>query len=132
MLRNFIFEVCKCEANWQMGDLIGKMVNEIKTEVGKSKAVIGLSGGIDSSVATAIAARALNERLTAVFVDHGFMRLGEPEEVRNAFKNFKLNFVTANAQERFIRKLDNVADPERKRKVIGEEFVRVFEEIADK
>ncbi|TRO42477.1 glutamine-hydrolyzing GMP synthase [Candidatus Bathyarchaeota archaeon] len=132
MLRNFIFEVCKCEANWQMGDLIGKMVNEIKTEVGKSRAVIGLSGGIDSSVGTAIAARALNERLTAVFVDHGFMREGEPEEVRNAFKKFKLNFVTANAQERFIKKLENVADPERKRKVIGEEFVRVFEEIADK
>jgi GMP synthase (glutamine-hydrolysing) len=132
MLRNFIFEVCKCEANWQMGDLIGKMVNEIKTEVGKSKAVIGLSGGIDSSVATAIAARALNERLTAVFVDHGFMREGETEEVRNAFKNFKLNFVTANAQERFMKKLENVSDPERKRKIIGEEFVRVFEEIADK
>jgi GMP synthase (glutamine-hydrolysing) len=132
MLRNFIFEVCKCEANWQMGDLIEKMVIEIKNEVGKSKAVIGLSGGIDSSVATAIAARALNERLTAVFVDHGFMREGEPEEVRNAFKNFKLNFVTANAQERFMKKLENVADPERKRKVIGEEFVRVFEEIADK
>jgi len=132
MLRNFIFEVCKCEANWQMGDLIGKMVNEIKTEVGKSRAVIGLSGGIDSSVATAIAARALNERLTAVFVDHGFMREGEPEEVRNAFKNLKLNFVIANAQERFMKKLENVADPERKRKLIGEEFVRVFEEIADK
>ena len=132
MLRNFIFEVCKCEANWQMGDLIGKMVNEIKTEVGKSRAVIGLSGGIDSSVATALAARALKERLTAVFVDHGFMREGEPEEVRNAFKNFKLNFVTANAQERFMKKLENVADPERKRKVIGEEFVRVFEGIADK
>ena len=132
MLRNFIFEVCKCEANWQMEDLIEKMVNEIKADVGNSKAIIGLSGGIDSSVATALAARALNERLTAVFVDHGFMREGEPEEVRNAFKNLKLNFVTANAQERFMEKLENVADPERKRKIIGEEFVRVFEEIAEK
>ncbi len=132
MLRNFIFEVCKCTANWQMGDLIGKMVKEIKTEVGDGNAVIGLSGGIDSSVATAIAARALNDRLTAVFVDHGFMREDEPEEVRNAFKNFKLHFITANAQARFMEKLANVADPEKKRKIIGKEFVRVFEEIAEK
>jgi GMP synthase (glutamine-hydrolysing) len=132
MLRNFIFEVCKCEANWQMEDLIDKMVKEVRTEVGDGKAIIGLSGGIDSSVATAIAARALNSRLTAVFVDHGFMREGEPEEVRNAFKNFKLNFVTANAQERFMEKLTNVTDPEKKRKIIGEEFVRVFEQIAEK
>jgi GMP synthase (glutamine-hydrolysing) len=132
MLHNFIFEVCKCEPNWQMEDLIGKMVNEVKTEVGDGKAIIGLSGGIDSSVGTAIAARALNDRLTAVFVDHGFMREDEPEEVRNAFKNFKLNFVTANAQERFMEKLKGVTEPERKRKIIGEEFVRVFEEIAAK
>ncbi len=132
MLRNFIFEVCKCEANWQMEDLITKMVKEIKTEVGDDKAIIGLSGGIDSSVATAIAARALNDRLTAVFVDHGFMREGEPEEVRNVFKNFKLNFITANAQDRFMEKLKGVTDPEKKRKIIGTEFVRVFEEIAEK
>lgn len=132
MLRNFIFEVCKCEANWQMEDLIAKMVNEIKTEVGNGNAIIGLSGGIDSSVATAIASKALDDRLTAVFVDHGFMREGEPEEVRNAFKNFKLNFITANAQDRFMQKLTGVVDPERKRRIIGEEFVRVFEEIAEK
>ena len=132
MLRNFIFEVCKCKANWRMEDLIGKMVNEIKADVGNSEAIIGLSGGIDSSVATAIAARAINARLTAVFVDHGFMREDEPEEVRNAFKNFKINFVTANAQERFMKRLEGVTDPEKKRKIIGEEFVRVFEEIAEK
>ena len=132
MLRNFIFKVCKCKANWQMEDLIGKMVNEIKADVGNSEAIIGLSGGIDSSVATAIAARAINARLTAVFVDHGFMREDEPEEVRNAFKNLKINFVIANAQERFMKKLEGVTDPEKKRKIIGEEFVRVFEEIAEK
>ncbi|MGE5638361.1 MAG: glutamine-hydrolyzing GMP synthase, partial [Chloroflexota bacterium] len=132
MLRNFIFEVCKCQANWQMEDLITKMVDEIRTEVGNGNAIIGLSGGIDSSVATAIASKALNDRLTAVFVDHGFMRADEPEEVRNAFKNFKLNFVTANAQERFMQKLTGVIDPELKRRIIGEEFVRVFEEIAEK
>ena len=132
MIHNFIFEVCKCKPNWQMEDLITKMVTEVKNEVGDAKAIIGLSGGIDSSVATAIAARALNDRLTAVFVDHGFMREGEPEEVRNAFKNFKLNFITANAQERFREKLEGVTDPEKKRKIIGTEFVRVFEDVAAK
>ena len=132
MLRNFIFEVCKCEANWQMEDLISKMVHEIQIEVGDDKAIIGLSGGIDSSVATAIAARALNDRLTAVFVDHGFMREGEPEEVKKAFEKYRLNFVTAHAQDRFMEKLRGVTDPETKRKIIGTEFVRVFEEIAKK
>jgi GMP synthase (glutamine-hydrolysing) len=132
MLHNFIFQVCKCQANWQMEDLIGKMVQELKTEVGEGQAIIGLSGGIDSSVATALAAKALNDRLTAVFVDHGFMREGEPEAIRAAFENFKINFVVANAQERFMSKLRGVVDPEKKRKVIGEEFIRVFEEIAVK
>jgi len=132
MLHNFIFEVCKCKANWQMEDLIAKMIKEIKAETGEGKAVIGLSGGIDSSVATALAAQALNDRLTAVFVDHGFMREGEPEAIRDAFKKFKINFVIANAQERFMEKLKGVTDPEKKRKIIGEEFIRVFEEIAEK
>ncbi len=130
MLRNFIFEVCECQANWKMEDIIEKMVKEIKTEVGKDKAIIGLSGGIDSSVATALAAKALNDRLTAVFVDHGFMREGEPEAVREAFRKFKINLIIANAQERFLKKLKGVTDPEKKRKIIGEEFIRVFEEIA--
>ncbi len=131
MLRNFIFEVCRCKANWKMENLIENMIKEIRTGVDGSRAIIGLSGGIDSSVATALAAKAISEKLTAVFVDHGFMREGEPEQIRAAFQNFRINFVTANAQERFIRKLRGVADPEEKRKIIGEEFVRVFEEIAD-
>jgi GMP synthase (glutamine-hydrolysing) len=115
-----------------MEDLIAKMVKEIKAETGDAKAIIGLSGGIDSSVATALAAQALNDRLTAVFVDHGFMREGEPEAIRDAFQKFKINFVIANAQERFMEKLKGVIDPEKKRKIIGEEFIRVFEEIAAK
>jgi GMP synthase (glutamine-hydrolysing) len=131
MLHNFIFEVCKCKANWQMEDLIEKMVKEMKADVGERKAIIGLSGGIDSSVATAIAAQALNDRLTAVFVDHGFMREGEPEAIRSAFQKFKINLVMANAQKRFMEKLEGVIDPEKKRKIIGEEFIRVFEEIAE-
>jgi GMP synthase (glutamine-hydrolysing) len=132
MLHNFIFEVCNCQANWQMEDIIGKMVAEIKSEIGDNRAVIGLSGGIDSSVATALAAQALGDKLTAVFVDHGFMREGEPEEIREAFQKLPINFVVVNAQERFMEKLKGVVDPERKRKAIGEEFIRVFEEEADK
>ncbi len=132
MLRNFIFDVCRCEANWKMDDLIGKMVKEIKSEVGNAKAIIGLSGGIDSSVATALAAKALGDKLTAVFVDHGFMREGEPETIRDTFQKFGINFVVANTQQRFMDKLKGVIDPEKKRKIIGEEFIRVFEEIAEK
>ncbi len=131
MLHNFVFGVCRCRANWQMEDLIEKMINEVKAEVGESRAIIGLSGGIDSSVATAMAAKALNDRLTAVLVDHGFMREGEPEEIRKAFQKHKINFVTANAQERFMRRLKGITDPEKKRRIIGEEFARVFEDIAE-
>lgn len=131
MLNNFIFEICECNANWKMEDLIQKMIREIKSEVGGAKAIIGLSGGIDSSVATALAAQALGNKLTAVFVDHGFMRQGEPEAIEETFKKFDINFVIANAQKRFIKKLKGVVDPEKKRKVIGEEFIRVFEEIAE-
>jgi GMP synthase (glutamine-hydrolysing) len=130
MLQNFIFQVCKCQANWQMEDLIGKMIKELQTETGTSRAIIGLSGGIDSSVATAIAAKALGDKLTAVFVDHGFMREGEPEAIRETFQKYPINFIVANAQERFMQKLKGVVEPETKRKVIGEEFIRVFEEIA--
>lgn len=132
MLRNFIFDVCKCEANWKMDDLIKKMVDEIKAEVDQAKAIIGLSGGIDSSVATALAAQALGDKLTAVFVDHGFMREDEPEDIKKTFEKFNINFVMVNAKLRFMKKLKGVAEPERKRKVIGEEFIRVFEEIAEK
>lgn len=131
MLQNFIFQVCNCQANWQMGDLIEKMVKELQTETGESKTIIGLSGGIDSSVATALSARALGNKLTAVFVDHGFMREGEPEAIREAFQKFPIKFIVANAQERFMQKLKGITEPEMKRKVMGEEFIRVFEEIAN-
>jgi GMP synthase (glutamine-hydrolysing) len=132
MLQNFIFQVCKCQANWQMGDLIEKMVQELKTDVGGGTAIIGLSGGIDSSVATALAAKALGDKLTAVYVDHGFMREGETEEIRQAFSKFKFNFVVADAKDRFMKRLQGVVEPELKRKIIGEEFIRVFEENAIK
>lgn len=130
MLRNFILGVCKCEANWKMEDLIAKMVEEIRNTVGESKAIIGLSGGIDSSVATALAAEALGDKLTAVFVDHGLMREGEPEAIKATFEDFDINFIMVNAKGRFINKLQGIYEPEKKRKVIGEEFIRVFEEKA--
>jgi GMP synthase (glutamine-hydrolysing) len=131
MLRNFIFEVCRCEANWKMEDRIEKMIAEIKDEVGEAKAIIALSGGIDSSVATILTAKAIGNRLTAVLVDHGFMRENETESVISIFKKFDLNLIIADAQKRFLDKLRGVIDPEKKRKIIGEEFIRVFEEIAE-
>lgn len=130
VLQNFIFQVCKAQANWQMEDLIGKMINELQTETAGGRAIIGLSGGIDSSVATALAAKALGEKLTAVYVDHGFMREGETEAIRRTFEKFNINFIAVDASERFLAKLNGVTEPETKRKIMGEEFIRVFEEIA--
>jgi len=132
MLRNFIFEVCKCEANWRMEDLIEKAIEEVKQKVGDKKAIIALSGGIDSSTATALAAKTIGKNLTAVFVDHGFMRKEEPEFVKNAFKELGINLISVNAKKKFLKKLKGVTDPERKRKIIGEEFIRVFEKVAKK
>lgn len=131
MLHNFIFAVCKAQANWQMEDLIAKMVKELQTETNGARAIIGLSGGIDSSVATALAAKAIGAKLTAVYVDHGFMRAGETETIRETFQKFPIRFIVANAQDRFMNKLRGVTEPETKRKIMGEEFIRVFEEIAN-
>ena len=130
MLRNFIFNVCDCEANWRPESVIDKAVNEIKEKVGKGTAIIGLSGGIDSSVATFMAAQAIGKRLLAIYVDHGFMRQNETEYVETIFKNLGVNVVAIHAQERFLKRLKGVVDPEQKRKIIGEEFIRVFEEAA--
>lgn len=132
MLENFIFEVCRSEANWRMEDIIEKAVKEVKQIVGNRKALIALSGGIDSSTATALAAKAIGKNLTAVFVDHGFMRKDEPQFVRSTFKEFSINFISVDARKRFLQKLRRVTDPERKRKIIGEEFIRVFEKVANK
>ncbi len=132
MLSNFLFEVCNCEPNWQMEDFIRRAVKEIKHAVKKDKAIVALSGGIDSSTATALAARALGENLTAVFVDHGFMREGESGFVERSFGNIGINFVSVDAAEQFFRKLKGVSDPEEKRKIVGREFIRVFEAQARK
>jgi GMP synthase (glutamine-hydrolysing) len=130
MLRNFIFEVCGCEPNWRMEDFISRAVEEIKQIVDEEKAIVALSGGIDSSTVTALAAKALGKNLTAVFVDHGFMRQGEPEFVDKTFGKLDINFVSVDAEEQFLKKLEDVTDPEEKRRIIGREFIRVFETVA--
>jgi GMP synthase (glutamine-hydrolysing) len=130
MLSNFIFKVCNAESNWRPLDEIEEAVKKIKKTVGDSKAIIALSGGVDSSVAAALAARALGDRLLAIHVDQGLMRLNESKQVYEAFKNRGLTLDVVNARERFLERLKGVVDPEEKRKVIGEEFIRVFEEKA--
>jgi GMP synthase (glutamine-hydrolysing) len=132
MMRNFIYNVCCCQLNWVMDDFVEKTVEEIRRSVGGHKAVIALSGGVDSGTTAVLAAKALGKRLTAVFVDHGFMREGEPEFVKETFEKYGMNLMVANAKERFMKRLKGVTDPEQKRKIIGEEFIRVFEEVARK
>jgi GMP synthase (glutamine-hydrolysing) len=115
-----------------MEDFVGKAVKEIEYAVKKDRAIVALSGGIDSSAATTLTARALGKNLTAVFVDHGFMREGEPEFVEHTFGNMDINFVSVNAAEQFLQKLKGVSDPEEKRRIVGREFIRVFEAQAKK
>jgi GMP synthase (glutamine-hydrolysing) len=132
MLKNFIFEVCGCKPNWQMKNFIIRAVQEIRQTVDNEKAIVALSGGIDSSTVTALASKALGKNLTAVFVDHGFMREGEPEFVDKTFGKLGINFVLVDAEEQFLKKLEGATDPEEKRRIIGKEFVRVFETVAKK
>jgi GMP synthase (glutamine-hydrolysing) len=130
MLKNFVFKICKCEPNWKPASLIVEKINEMKKTIGDEKAIIALSGGIDSSTATIIATKALGSNLTAIFVDHGFMRQGEPGFVEKTFEKLGVNVTVARTSERFFAKLDGVVDPEEKRRIIGNEFIRVFEEAA--
>lgn len=127
MLGNFVFRICGCESNWKPADIAERAVGEIRSTVGESKAIIALSGGVDSSVAAALAARAIGDRLVAVHVDHGFMRMGESESVEETFRVMGVDLVVARMKERFLSRLRDVSDPEEKRRIIGEEFVRVFE-----
>ncbi len=128
---NFL-DICKAKRDYSLEDFIPKAVEEMRQRVKGGRAIIALSGGVDSSVAAALAARALGERLTAIFVDNGLMRRGEPDMVGSAFAKTGIRFRGINAAERFLKKLKGVTDPEKKRKVIGEEFIRVFEEEAKK
>jgi len=130
MLRNFVFDICRCQANWKPSSLIDEKIKEIKETVGEGKAIIALSGGIDSNTSAVIAAKALGEKLTAVFVDHGFMREGEPKFVKETFEKMGVKVIVVDARERFFKKMKGIVEPEEKRKIIGREFIRVFEEVA--
>ena len=135
MLSNFVYNVCKCAGDWKMDSFVEKTIEEIRAKVGNGKALCALSGGVDSSVAAVLLSKAIGKQLTCVFVDHGLLRKDEGVEVEAVFGpngQYDLNFIRVNAQERFYEKLAGVEDPETKRKIIGEEFIRVFEEEAKK
>ena len=132
VLKNFAFDICHCTPSDSGTDFIAESVRRIQQTVGGEKAVIALSGGVDSSVAALLSHRAIGNQLTAIFVDHGFMRLGEGEQVREMFQPFGLDVLVVDAKERFLKKLDGVRDPEQKRKIVGTEFIRVFEESAQR
>ena len=132
MLRNFLYEVCGAAGDWSMGDYKTTAIRDIREKVGTGRVLLALSGGVDSSVAAALLAEAVGNQLTCVFVDHGLMRLNEGDEVEQAFSKWDLNFVRVDAEARFLGKLAGVTEPERKRKIIGEEFIRVFEAEAKK
>ena len=133
VLENFVYKVCGCSGSWKMSSFAEETVKALKEKIGDKKALCALSGGVDSSVAAALVNKAIGKNLTCIFVDHGLLRKNEAEEVEEVFtKNFDVNFVKVDARERFLSKLAGVTDPERKRKIIGEEFIRVFEEEAKK
>lgn len=132
MIRNFLYEVCGARGDWTMEDYCRTAVAAIREKVGDGKVLLALSGGVDSSVAAALLAEAVGSQLTCVFVDHGLMRKQEGDEVERAFSRWNLNFVRVDAESRFLLRLAGVAEPEHKRKIIGEEFIRVFEEEAKK
>lgn len=132
MIRNFLYEICGAKGDWTMVDYKTNTIRQIREKVGGGKVLLALSGGVDSSVAAALVAEAIGNQLTCVFVDHGLMRLNEGDEVEDAFSKWDINFVRVNAEELFLTKLAGVTEPERKRKIIGEEFIRVFEAEAKK
>ncbi len=135
MLHNFVRGVCGCAGTWRMDSFVESTIKDIREKVGDGKVLLALSGGVDSSVAAGLLSRAIGKQLTCVFVDHGLLRKNEGDEVESVFGpngQFDLNFIRVNAQERYYNKLAGVTEPEQKRKIIGEEFIRVFEEEAKK
>lgn len=133
MLRHFLFDVCGCSGDWQMASFVDGAVQRIREQIGDKKVLCGLSGGVDSSVAAVMVAKAVGRQLTCIFVDHGLLRKNEGDMVEEMFtKNYDINFIRVNVADRFLDKLAGVTEPEQKRKIIGEEFIRVFEDEANK
>lgn len=133
MLHNFLFNECRCKGDWKMKDFAADQIMKLKEKIGDKKVLCALSGGVDSSVSAVLIHKAVGKQLTCIFVDHGLMRKNEGDEVEEVFtKEFDMNLIRINAQDRFLAKLAGVTDPETKRKIIGEEFIRVFEEEAKK
>ena len=131
LLKNFLYEVCDARPTWTRVSIIEEAVRDINERVGGERIICGLSGGVDSAVAAVLVHKAVGDQLTCVFVDHGLLRADEPEQVEDTFRrHFHTNLIHVKAQDRFLGKLAGVTDPERKRRAIGEEFIRVFEEIA--
>ena len=132
MLRNFLYEICGAVGDWTMADFRRRAVESLRAELGGGRVLLALSGGVDSSVAAALLSEAVGNQLSCVFVDHGLMRLHEGDEIEAAFSGRALHFVRVNAEDRFLARLAGVTEPEHKRRIIGEEFIRVFEEEAKK
>ncbi len=133
MLRSFLYNICGCKGDWKMDDYAEKEILALREKIGNKKVLCAMSGGVDSSVAAVMIHKAVGKQLTCVFVDHGLMRKNEGDEVEHIFRGeFDMNLIRVNAEDRFLGKLKGVTDPEAKRKIIGEEFIRVFEEEAKK
>ncbi len=133
VIKNFLFNICNCSADWVISSFTQETIKSLKEKIGDKKALCALSGGVDSSVAAVLLSKAIGKNLTCIFVDHGLLRKNEGDEVEKIFKQqFDINLIRINAKDRFLSRLTGIADPETKRKIIGEEFIRVFEEEAKK
>ena len=133
IIKNFLFNICKCTGDWKISSFVIEQIEYLKNKIGDKKALCALSGGVDSSVAAILLHKAIGKNLTCIFVDHGLLRKNEGDEVEEIFrKQFNINLIRVNAEEQFLNKLKDITDPELKRKIIGEEFIRVFETEAKK